>query len=319
MKLHRTAPIRQAAAVTRRALPLVTWVGLLLALIGAMLAAGHGSVGAPPWSDPGGWSAWASARGAPGAALAIVRVAVLVVASWLLVVTVVALAMAATRRGRDIDIAEVLGLPIVRRVVHGALGLGLAGAAAAGGAGLGGSRSGHEPIPVEAPAGALGERPPALVRLGPAGTAITATASPPESVMATTSSVRLASTTSLPVATTTSIPTATTTSIPTTPFAAASTAVTSAAVTPAVTEQSPTAPAGAAEPAMWTVQPGDHLWSIARRVLEHQGWTSVGDERVTPYWRVLVAANHDRLPVPDNPDLLFPGDRLVVPPVPSAG
>jgi nucleoid-associated protein YgaU len=53
-------------------------------------------------------------------------------------------------------------------------------------------------------------------------------------------------------------------------------------------------------------------------VLERHGAPAVDDDDVTPYWRTLVAANRELLPVPTNPDLLFPGDRLVVPPVPSA-
>jgi hypothetical protein len=298
---------------------LVAWLGLLVVLIGAMVAAGHGSLGAPPWSEPARWSAWAAASGAPAAALAIVRVAVLVVAGWLLVVTLVSLALAATRRGREIEVAEVLGLPIVRRVVHGALGLGLAGAAAAGGAGLG---SGGGPVPVEAPAAAVRARPPTLERLGPEPVATTTTAGLDPATSATTTSVPLATTTTRPLSTTTSIPSATTTAIPMTPFAVSGPSVSPTTTTTAAVGAAAAEPVEATVPdrgpAMWTVQPGDHLWSIARRVLERHGAPAVDDDDVTPYWRTLVAANRELLPVPTNPDLLFPGDRLVVPPVPSA-
>jgi nucleoid-associated protein YgaU len=52
------------------------------------------------------------------------------------------------------------------------------------------------------------------------------------------------------------------------------------------------------------VQPGDHLWNIAER-------TAPAD--VATYWRRLVELNRPRLADPDNPDLLFPGDVVVLP------
>jgi hypothetical protein len=60
---------------------------------------------------------------------------------------------------------------------------------------------------------------------------------------------------------------------------------------------------------------GDNLWSIAAAHL-----TDVRGERplareIAPYWRALIDANRSVLPDPDNPDLLFPGVRLTLPPV----
>ncbi|MCU1380650.1 MAG: hypothetical protein JWN29_3633 [Acidimicrobiales bacterium] len=68
----------------------------------------------------------------------------------------------------------------------------------------------------------------------------------------------------------------------------------------------------------WTVRPGDHLWSIAERVLAESRSRPPTDGEVVPYWEQLVAANRDRLADRDNPDLLFPGQALVVPAPPSA-
>jgi hypothetical protein len=34
-----------------------------------------------------------------------------------------------------------------------------------------------------------------------------------------------------------------------------------------------------------------------------------------PYWHRLIERNRSRFADPANPDLLFPGDRLLVPPV----
>jgi nucleoid-associated protein YgaU len=66
--------------------------------------------------------------------------------------------------------------------------------------------------------------------------------------------------------------------------------------------------------ATWIVRPGDSFWSIAETVI---GQARMGAERpaIAPYWSRLVAANRDRLPYPGDPDLLFAGDVLVLPPL----
>jgi hypothetical protein len=303
----------------RRALPLVAWVGLLLALVVAMLAAGRGNLSAPAWSAPSGWSEWASTRGAPAAALAVVRLVVLAIAAWLLVVTAVSFVLAATRRGREVDVSELLGLPIVRRVVHGALGLGLAGATLAGAAGLGGSGaglggSGARTVEV---ASVAGSSPPVLERLGPAAGAVVATTTMVPATR-TTAEVTPVSTTSIPVTLTTAeVTTATTVGH----LAATTTSTSAAKTTPDVTGAPSVPPAVAVPPAVtvrtWVVRPGEHLWSIARQLLDTGTGPSPADAEVAPYWRQLTEANRDRLADPANPDLLFPGDQLVVPPIPS--
>ncbi len=64
-----------------------------------------------------------------------------------------------------------------------------------------------------------------------------------------------------------------------------------------------------------TVQPGDHFWSIAESELVAARSRPVSDSEIDPYWRRLVAANLVEVP---NPDLLFPGQVVQVPPVPPA-
>lgn len=66
-----------------------------------------------------------------------------------------------------------------------------------------------------------------------------------------------------------------------------------------------------------TVRPGDHLWSIATDLLVQRWHRPVADDEVAPYWRSLVAANRSRLRDPGNADLVYPGDELVVPALPS--
>ncbi|MHB1139391.1 MAG: LysM peptidoglycan-binding domain-containing protein [Microthrixaceae bacterium] len=72
------------------------------------------------------------------------------------------------------------------------------------------------------------------------------------------------------------------------------------------------APLVASPERLHVVEPGDHLWSIAEQVLTAEG--SPTDERaVATYWRILVEENRDRLVDPEDPDLIFPGQELVLP------
>jgi hypothetical protein len=64
----------------------------------------------------------------------------------------------------------------------------------------------------------------------------------------------------------------------------------------------------------WVVGPGDSFWSIAEDVLASDGDSPPGERDVGRYWRRLIDANRDRLVDAGNPDLLLPGQELVLPP-----
>jgi nucleoid-associated protein YgaU len=64
----------------------------------------------------------------------------------------------------------------------------------------------------------------------------------------------------------------------------------------------------------WIVQPGDSFWSIAEDVLGSPGGVPPGERDVGRYWCRLIDANRTGLVDPGNPDLLVPGQELVVPP-----
>lgn len=64
------------------------------------------------------------------------------------------------------------------------------------------------------------------------------------------------------------------------------------------------------------VRPGDHLWSLAAGMLERHLGRPASDAEVTPYWRLVVDSNADRLVAPGDPDLILPGQVLVLPPPP---
>ena len=69
-----------------------------------------------------------------------------------------------------------------------------------------------------------------------------------------------------------------------------------------------------AAPATYTVTPGDTFWSIADQTLRAAGHDP-DDGAIIPYWRSLIEANRDRLRARDEPDLIFPGQVFVLPPL----
>lgn len=69
------------------------------------------------------------------------------------------------------------------------------------------------------------------------------------------------------------------------------------------------------EPRVHVVTVGEHFWSIAEATLRAAAFDP-DPSAVTRYWSDLVDANRDRLIDPDNPDLIVPGQRLVLPPLP---
>jgi nucleoid-associated protein YgaU len=62
---------------------------------------------------------------------------------------------------------------------------------------------------------------------------------------------------------------------------------------------------------------GEHLWSIAADHLAGHLDRVPTEAEITPHWQRLVEENRDRLANPDDPDLIFPGQRLVLPDLPG--
>jgi nucleoid-associated protein YgaU len=87
---------------------------------------------------------------------------------------------------------------------------------------------------------------------------------------------------------------------------------------PASTVPSSASPVGTAHeaapaPATWVVEPRDSFWSIAAETLSTPGGGQPTDREIDGHWRRLMAANRDRLIDTTNPDLLVPGQELVLP------
>ena len=81
-----------------------------------------------------------------------------------------------------------------------------------------------------------------------------------------------------------------------------------------VPAETPVAPAASSAATTHTVAPGDTFWSIAEDVVRTDGHAP-SDHDVVSYWHALIDRNHDRLRVPGEPDLIFPGQVFELPPL----
>jgi hypothetical protein len=124
----------------RPLLPMAAWVLGLGALLAVLDATGHGALAPPTLTAPGTWAAWLAPRTAPEAAMALVRLALVAWAWYLLAVTLVAVAVRIVGSRHLVAVADRVTVPFVRRIVRAGVGAGLVGAtvAAAGGVALAG-------------------------------------------------------------------------------------------------------------------------------------------------------------------------------------
>ena len=67
------------------------------------------------------------------------------------------------------------------------------------------------------------------------------------------------------------------------------------------------------EPSLYTVKPGDSFWSIADVAISAHLGRPPSIAEIGSYWRRLVGANSDRLVHAGVPDLIFPGQQMVLP------
>ena len=63
---------------------------------------------------------------------------------------------------------------------------------------------------------------------------------------------------------------------------------------------------------------GDHFWSIAEDILSEHWGRAPTDAELTPFWADMVELNKDRLLPPNDPDLIYPEQRFVIPPLPAS-
>jgi len=98
-------------------------------------------------------------------------------------------------------------------------------------------------------------------------------------------------------------PASATTAAPATPTVLATPATPSAA--------SATLPFGSSPSSSYSVKSGDNLWDISSGVLTSAMGHPPTDQQVATYTAALIAANKSQL---TNPDLIYPGQSLVLPP-----
>ena len=317
--------------------PLLAWFGSLAAGIVLFTQLGDGPLVAPPVTEPGAWSAWAEGRDPVVAGLALLRLLVLALTWYLVGVTTIGLIARLLRLGRLVRLADAMSGPVVRHVLRSALGVSLAVGVVASSAGAG---------PRTAEAGdARGEVATAVALVDDedghtatvrtvstaqdaAGTGATVVASPLGDDVVTMSPLAPGGATAergvgLP-------PGAPTVTDGEAPDEEASDEVAPDGEAPdgeapdgeASDEVADGAPSGAdaAEPGTTgehEVVAGEHLWSIAAEAVGASLDREPTDAEVHAYWQVLIDDNRDRLADPDNPDLLFPGQRLVLPDAPG--
>lgn len=250
----------------RRLVGWIAWFGLLAVTARGAGAIARGPLAPPPLADPAGWGAWSAIRTPAEAVFAVLVLVVGALAWYLLAVTALGVLARLWGARRLVSAIDVLTLPMVRRSLHAAIGIGLVGSAMAG---IGNQRGAPTMVPIAAVA-------PGDTTAN--GEGMTTDEEPPVMV-------------ALPEEEPASVPTP----------------------TPEVATSPTSQPPASQRPDDWEVQPGDHLWSMAERALGERA--GQGDAEVARYWLRLIEANANRLADPDNPDLIFPGQVLVVPAV----
>ncbi len=222
------------------------WCGFLGITV-ALLHRLGGRLAPPPVTSPSDLGGWFADRAPEESIVALLRLAALGIAWYLLIATGLAVLARWSRRGALISLASAVTAPMVGRFVGGALGLSLA-----------------------------------------ATTALAGRAAPPAAAQAP---------------------------------APVTTVVTMHRIPDGPAQEAPgepePAPAGVPERS-WEVQPGQHFWAVAERVLAEAWSRPPSDREVDGYWRQLIEVNRSQLRDPGNPDLLYPGQVLTVPAPPPA-
>lgn len=114
----------------RRALAAVAWIATLVAIIVLLGWLGDGRLSTPPLLDRSQLQRWLDGRDAVTVAFAVVRLIGLVLAWYLLVVTVVGLVARVSRLPALVRVADLATIPAVRRVLGAIAGVGLTASAA---------------------------------------------------------------------------------------------------------------------------------------------------------------------------------------------
>ena len=282
----------------KRSLPVLGLIASCGAALCVLPSLGGPSLAGPPL-DPGLWARWVGDRDAVLVVVALLRLAVVATAWYLLAVTLLGVAARAARSARLVRLSDLVTIPAARRLLNAAVGVSV-------------TASSFGAVPA-----AAATQPVAVV-----------TAATEAEADATSVQQRfLGGDADIPRPTRATqrfvdegIPaTATQRLLPPGPAAPADAPPPAALDVPAAVDVDD--PAGLLQAdveATHVVAAGDHLWSIAEGALARAWGRAPADAEVTSYWAEVVAANSDLLPDPGNPDLIFPGQVLRLPPPPPS-
>lgn len=273
---------------------LLAWLAFLLATILGLHALG-GTLAPPPLTEPGELNGWAQAREPAEAAFALLRLVALGTAWYLLLATMASTLARLSRVPAAVRAADMLAVPAVRRFVNAAAGVSVAAATLTTGAAMASPGTDRQQYPATEALAVQTEtgtdpanQPPPGALAEPTGTGTPGGAGAGE-----------------PTSEPTSEPTdhRPDEEIPELPTLRR---------LPDDQREPPQDP----QPVQWQVQPGQHFWAVAEKVLASAWQRAPSDAEIDPYWRHLVETNRPILRDPANPDLLYPGQVLTVPPPP---
>ncbi len=267
-------------------------VGAEMVSVGALHRLGRSDGFAIGWSD---LSAWFESAPFEDAAGAVVLVVALLIAYWLLFSTLAYLAASVSGRPKVLGAADWLTLPSVRRLVNRAVALSIAASAVTGSLApaVAGSLA---PADAGLMGGAAGG--PVIVEVDQSGRFF-----PPGTQESPAASEENSSEIIVPPHLEPSAPVADEPR----PVEDHSPAVEAAVET---TVDGPVVHSV-------TVRRGDHLWSLSEHHLSRVlGRSDLGDHEIARYWVRVIEANRGTIRS-GNPDLIYPGEVIVLPAVPT--
>lgn len=273
---------------TQRNGQLAIWVAALVATLWALLRLGDGALGTPPFDSLSELRIWIDASGLAVTVFSLLRLVALAVASYLLLTTALSLVARVSRAGDLIYLADRISVPVVRRMVSGTASLTITAGTVAGAA-----------MPVTATL-LVDQRPD----LGRSAGDVMLVAAHPVGAGANLDAESPADRAVRPWSTTTDR------AHPLAGGEPSRMVVVPESPSAENDHERSNAPRAAST---WLVEPGDHLWSIAERTLSTELGTDPHQDAVFDYWRSLVRVNKDRLVNTDNPDLILPGQELLLP------
>lgn len=281
--------------------PLLVWLVVLLVAVVAFEALGRPPLASPPVTQPAAWLAWVQSSTADQIAFNLLRLLGVALAWYLVGVTAVGVLARLVRWGGLVRVADALTVGPVRTLVQQALGATLAVSSVAAVPGALVAAPGSGAASSLAPSASIDLDGPVMpVVPGANGLQVLpGTPDVPDAVRAEASLV--APSTRRPDGWATLLD-------------GQSTTVEAGAAAGSASVLSGPAPVRTGERATHVVVAGDHFWSIAQETLGREA----NDEAVMAYWNALIATNRSRLVDPGNPDLLLPGQVLVLPEVAGA-